>query len=321
MKDWVLPVTIFLVGGAILALGTAVSNGMKSNNPFEARDLLTRDMKKTPIWVFYDTSIPNARKYADFGARNSRAINIPFLNLCYQSIVLQNKDMYRIEVVDGLSGVAELLGGWKELPPKLQNPLGTLETSDVAWIRSAILAKYGGLWVAPSVICIKPFGALPDKPVFFGVDSDETFAGTAGAAVPNFYVAWSPKPEHPFWVAWEAKSRQRLGSSGGGDVARSDEKWEFLAISAIYPDIEVRPLAEASRKGPAGRRIQVEDLLSAGQEGEWPFEISVLANYVSIPWPELKDRRAFGWFLRMSEDQIAESDLVIRDLFELAQVL
>jgi hypothetical protein len=30
-----------------------------------------------------------------------------------------------------------------------------------------------------------------------------------------------------------------------------------------------------------------------------------------IPWPEMKERRAFGWFLRMSEEQILESDLAI----------
>jgi hypothetical protein len=52
-----------------------------------------------------------------------------------------------------------------------------------------------------------------------------------------------------------------------------------------------------------------------------PFEIGSLAVYVPLPWPELRDRRAFGWFLRMSEDQIAESDLVIRDLFQKARVV
>jgi hypothetical protein len=89
----------------------------------------------------------------------------------------------------------------------------------------------------------------------------------------------------------------------------------------MYPDIEVRPLAELGRKGAAGRRIQIEDLLAAGQEGEIHFDVGCLATYVALPWPELKDRRAYGWFLRMSESQIAESDLVIRDLYHMAGVL
>jgi hypothetical protein len=89
----------------------------------------------------------------------------------------------------------------------------------------------------------------------------------------------------------------------------------------MHPDYEIRPLAEVSRKGAAGRRIQVEDILAAGQDGDMPFGIGHNAVYVPLPWPELKDRRAFGWFLRMSEDQIAESDLVIRDLFKRAGVI
>jgi hypothetical protein len=46
-----------------------------------------------------------------------------------------------------------------------------------------------------------------------------------------------------------------------------------------------------------------------------------MAVYVPLPWPELENRRAFGWFLRMSEGQIAESDLVIRDLYRVAGVI
>jgi hypothetical protein len=162
---------------------------------------------------------------------------------------------------------------------------------------------------------------LPQTPVFFGTDTDETFVGTAGTPVPNFQVAWSPKPQDPLWVAWEAMSKKRLNKSGGGDTARGADKWEFLALAARFPDIDVRPLAEVGRKGSAGRRIQIEDLLAAGQEGDLPFEIGPMAVYVPLPWPELRDRRAFGWFLRLSEDQIAESDLVIRDLYRMAGVI
>ena len=316
-----MPLTIGIVAVAAIAIGAGVSQGMINQNIFESTTLFDRGMDLPCIWVFFDTSIPNARNYSDFGSRSSRALNLPFLNLCYESIAKQNASQYKIQAISGLAGLAELLGGWNELPEKLKNPLTTLEPCDYAWIRSAILAKYGGLWVAPATICIRPFGKMPDKPVFFGTDSDETFVGTAGTPVPNFQVAWSPKPEDPLWVAWEAMSRKRLNTSGGGDTARGADKWEFLALAARFPEIDVRPLAEVGRKGSAGRRIQIEDLLAAGQEGDLPFEIGPMAVYVPLPWPELENRRAFGWFLRLSEGQIAESDLVIRDLYKMAGVL
>lgn len=320
-QDWIMPLTIGIIATIAIVVGANVSKGMVRSNPFEDNTLFQRDMDKPAIWIFYDTSIPNARQSYDYHNSSSRAINLPFLNLCYESIAKQNSANYRIEAISGLNGLAEKLGGWDQLPAKLQNPLVTLEPSDMAWIRAAILAKFGGLWVAPATICIKPFGLLPSKPVFFGTDADESFAGTVGTAAPNFQVAWSPNVNNPFWAAWEAKSRSRLDSSAGGDTARSADKWEFVALSNLYPDLEVRPLAEIGRKGAAGRRIQLEDILASGQEGDMPFEISSLGVYVAIPWPELRNRRAFGWFLRMSENQIAESDLVIRDLYHMAGVI
>lgn len=322
MKDWVVPLTVSLIAVTALALGRSVSHYMVYKNPFEAKDLFQRGLGLPVIWVFYDTSIPNARQYSDFNARTSRALNLPFLNLCYESIAKQNSGSYRVEAISGLAGLAEKLGGWDQLPAKLQNPLTSLEPADLAWIRAAILSKFGGLWVAPTTICIRPFGSMPsDTSVFFGTDADESFAGTAGTTVPNFQVAWSPKANDPLWMAWEAKSRQRLDSSAGGDTARSAHKWEYLALTEMYTNYEVRPLAEVGRKGLSGRRIQIEDLLAAGQEGILHFEIGPLACYVALPWPEMKDRRAFGWFLRMSESQIAESDLVIRDLYHMAGVV
>ena len=321
MKDWMMPLTIGIVALTAIAIGASISQGMIGDNPFEAPDLLKKGLGMPSIWIFLDTSIPNARNYSDFGARSSRALNLPFLNLCYESIAKQNASQYRIQTISGLAGLSELLGGWEQLPEKFRNPLVTLEPADYAWIRASVLAKHGGLWVAPSTICIKPFGQLPNKPTFFGTDTDETFVGTAGTSVPSFQVAWSPKADDPFWVAWEAISRKRLSSSGGGDTARGADKWEFLSLAARFPDIEVRPMAEVGRKGAAGRRIQIEDILAAGQEGILPFDIGAMAVYVPLPWPELRDRRAFGWFLRMSESQIAESDLVIRDLYRMAGVL
>jgi hypothetical protein len=135
MKDWMMPLTILCIGGAILGIGAIVGTSVVSKNPFEAKNLFDRDMEKPILWVFYDTSIPNARKYNDFGSRSSRALNLPFLNLCYESIVKHNKAQYRIEVVDGLTGLADKLGGWDKLPAKYQNPLVTLEPADLCWIR------------------------------------------------------------------------------------------------------------------------------------------------------------------------------------------
>ena len=113
--------------------------------------------------------------------------------------------------------------------------------------------------------------------------------------------------------------RTRLEKRAGGSEFRRDEMSD--AVDALRmaegrgEPIEVRPTAELTRKGAAGRRIQCEDLLASGDIADLPFQLTKDAVYVPIPWPELKERRAFGWFLRMSEDQIMESDLAVSHLF------
>jgi hypothetical protein len=69
---------------------------------------------------------------------------------------------------------------------------------------------------------------------------------------------------------------------------------------------------ELSRK-ENGKRIQLEDLL-ASVDGRLPFNVISYQVYVPFMWKELRDREMFGWFLRMSEMQIMESDLAIKYL-------
>jgi hypothetical protein len=296
------------------------SKDIIKNNPFLDKHLLKRGLDKPTIWLYYDVSDVNSRNWMDFGSRSSRALNLPFLNLCYETIVKQNKKDYKIEVISGLSGVAELLGGWNHLPPGLRDPISPVNEAELNYIRSAILAKYGGLWLSPYSICIKPFGKLPDnKVVFFGTDLDETYSGSQGTTVPGFRCIWSPKPEHPLFKEWASICYTRVAEKRGGDQIRGDAKWDWVRLSDTYSGygIIVDANSEGMRKKD-GKRIQLEDLLAAGIDGNLPFDIYNYTIYVSFPWPELRDREAFGWFLRMSEEQILSSDIAVKYLLTMS---
>jgi hypothetical protein len=65
-----------------------------------------------------------------------------------------------------------------------------------------------------------------------------------------------------------------------------------------------------------GKRIELEDLLATGTDGNLPFDICGYTIYIPFPWHELRDREMFGWFLRMSEDQIMNSDISVKYLLE-----
>lgn len=302
------------------------SKQLIEDNPFLDKNLTKRGLEKPPLWLYYDTSDVNSRWWYDFGARSSRALNLPFLNLCYDTIVTQNSENYRIEVITGLTGVAALLGGPQALPSGLQNPLTTVNEAHLNWIRAAILAKYGGLWVSPTTVCLKPFkplvveGKSTGLITFYGTDMGETYAGKEGTALPGFRCIACPAvskevPPSPLFLEWEQLCRFRLDNIKGGQEIRGDAKWDWVALTSKYPGVEVDAAAECGRK-KGGRRIELEDLLATGTEGDLPFPVLPCAVYVPISWPELRDREIFGWFLRMSEDQVLASDLAITYLFQ-----
>jgi hypothetical protein len=309
-------ITAALIIVLAISLAWYVSSSTIEENTFANRKLLKKDMDLPVIWLYVDTSHVNSRSWVDFMARSSRAINLPFLNLCYETIVKQNQGRYRVEVVGGLSDVAVRLGGWEKLPTPLQNPIAPVGPAELNWIRAAILSRFGGLWLEPNTIALKSFGPLPsDKVVLFGTDDQETYSGPLGTKAPSLRALWAPKADHPFFIEWEGQAKRRLEAPGEGKAFRNDSVSDVLEFAEQYKsEVVYRPLAELRRK-PNGKLIQLDDLMMAGQEGDLPFVIHQQSVYVPIPIDELLARREYGWFTRMSEEQILESDLVISSLF------
>jgi len=307
-----------LVGVAAFLVGVYGFGNETKLNPFKDRNLLSKGMDAPTIWLYYDESDVNSRWWQDFGARSTRVLNLPFLNLCYERISKMNSDRYKIEVISGLTDLASRLGGWQELPVGLQNPLANVGDAELNWIRAEILCRFGGLWVNPAVVCLKPFPDIPqDKILFFGTDGDASYAGPGGTALPSFYAIGAGRKNHPVFEQWAQAAFERLDKRMGGQQIRGDAKWDYTAFAAKNPDVINYPNMELSRR-PDGKRIQLEDLLSAGQQGDLRFQVTESTVYCPIPWPELRERRLFGWFLRMNEEQILNSDLAISDLFRLA---
>jgi hypothetical protein len=192
----------------------------------------------------------------------------------------------------------------------------TVNQPELDFIRAAVLAKYGGLWLTPGAICRKGFGELPkDKNVFFGTDLDDSFSGGEGTRVPGFRAVWACRSGHPVFEEMAAATYKRLEEAGGGLQVRNDAKWDYIQFAAQAVDTEVRAGDELGRKGRDGKRIELEDLLAANAAEIMPFSVGHSTIYTPIPLEELGRRRNFGWFLRLSEEQILESDLAVSVLF------
>jgi len=307
-------VPAYLIALGVLSL-TAVSVGLTYNkkvieeDSFQRRNLLNDGLDNNTLWLYYDQSDVNSRYWNDFGARSSRVLHTPYLNLCYESICKKNGRNYNIKIIAGLSDLAIILGGWKELPKSLQNPIAPVNEAEKNYIRATILRRYGGLWVEPSTISLKPFPQL-NKVTFFGTDKDESYSDMNGTPVPGIHVMYSPKANDKIFVELEELSLKRIENQEGGKQFRKDIKWDLKNVMDKYSDdIDYYPDVEFSRNY-AGRRIQLEDLLSSNN-----IPVPNNSVYVPLDSKELEERRNFGWFLRMSEEQILSSDLLISRLF------
>jgi hypothetical protein len=289
----------------------------KQKNTFEDPDLLKRGLNTPTIWIFVNDTEVNSRMWADFGARSSRVYNLPFLNLCYSSIVKAAGTNYHIEVISGLADAEQRLG---YLPTPMRNKRIPLRSEEMTYLKVAFLEKFGGLWISPATIFIRSLPILPkDKVVLFGSDPLETYSGPEGTELPNQHAMWSPKPHHPFFIKWKNTLEPRIEEQHGGREVRNDSRWDIVFAGSNKEDVTLMPNAELTRKA-GGRKIELEDLLASGTEGKLPFEIPNETLYVPFPWPELLERRIFGWFLRLSEQQIKTSDLVVTYLFKAANV-
>ncbi len=311
---------LFILGILILIaiiFGIFYSKDLIKNNPFLDKNLINRGTDKPALWLFYPSSEVNSRQWLDFGSRSTRALNIPFLNLCYESIIKYNKNDFNIRVISGVPGIIELLG-YDNLPSgfKQHGDITPIEEAEMNWIRSAILRKYGGLFLNPATICLKSFGNLSKNDViFFGTDLNETYAGKNGTTTPGLNALWISKPNHPMMVEWEQVCFDRINHKRGGQNIRGDYRWDFVRFSTEYPNVIVDPSVEGLRK-KNGKRIQLEDLLATGTEGNLPFDVNKNVVYITFPWNELRDREMFGWFLRMSEKQIMDSDIAVKYLLQ-----
>jgi hypothetical protein len=296
-------------------VGSVMAKRENAANPFTDRGLLKRGAGLPPIWLFYNTGDINARSWADFGARSSRALNVPYLNLAYEAVVRHNSDNYRVEVINGVNGVAELLG-WDAIPEPMKTAERQMNVREMNWIRAAVLARFGGLWLEASSLCVRGFGKLPESEVmFFGTDLDESVVGDGGSRVPGLRAIWSPSAGHPVFVEWAADEYERVCGRKAGHLG-SSEKWGYLAHTEGRGDVVVNVRAECGR-GAGGKRIELDTLLETSEDGSLLFSVPADAVYVPVPWRELCGRSSLAWFLRMSEEQIMESDLVVKWLLNM----
>jgi hypothetical protein len=317
MKGWVLATALLIVSIGLSLVVEIKPKTNVNNLAVPTKVLLDPRVDLPCIWLFINDGDVNSRYWSDFGARSSRVLNKPYMNLCYETIVRNAGDRYRVEIIRGLSDAVQRLGDANLLPAPLRNSKAFLKDEEIQFIGIAFLAKFGGLWMSPSTVCIKEIPSLPkDKIIAFGTSDSETYSGKDGTRVPNTQYIWCPNAGTPMFNSWASTLYERLDSFSGGQRVRRDNQWDWLDVSNGACGVTTQPNTTLQRKAN-GRRIELEDLFASGTEGNLPFTISEDVIFVPIPYFELDRSSRYGWFLKSSESQILESDLAITYLFRM----
>ena len=83
-------IVVSLIVMATIVGGIYVTSTIRNDDPIQDRHLLKHGDKLPTLWLYLNDSEVNSRRWTGFEERSSRVINIPFLNLCYETCVKMN---------------------------------------------------------------------------------------------------------------------------------------------------------------------------------------------------------------------------------------
>jgi len=249
------------------------------------------------LWFVVDDYGVNTRHWADFGARSSKELNLPFLQITKARCQITQGGDFKINELIGRQAVAQAIrenngivpDAHLEIPPFLWR----------AWARSALLAYAGGLYLDGSSLCLGPsFATVVDSAdnILFGLESNPLSAGS--------YAGWAAKKGSDPWLIYTDTIVRFIGKGQlSWDSAKARNQiasWNTSILSKIKVLVE----PEWSRLSD-GTVIELEDVF--GRSLSEYYNPSSKSIYLPIDMERLK-RSTYNWFLRMSNEQILDPD-------------
>ena len=253
---------------------------------------------KPTLWWFIDTDT-NARHWADFGARNSRAPNRGYLELALKKLNATQGDSYVIKPLYGRKETLAVIDGANQralaLPPDLWR----------SYVVANLCAQKGGLVVdGNSTLFISKLEAPRVHAAMFGIYPDEPVVSpmTAVAAGPAPYVGWASTTLHPAW-AHAAQHYNALVEAGQQAWGAASARRMFLDIWQTQKElgaVAIRGIDGSRRSN--GTKLQLDDIF-----GKTRLDLPKETKYITYDGSDLERRFEYNWFLRLSSKQILES--------------
>lgn len=283
----------------LFTIGAVAYLSNKVINLEEKKEGFANNILKQNLWFVVDDYGVNSRRWADFGARSSRDINIGLLNITRARCAVTQGGDFNIVELNGRLAVANAVrdnGGYVpdkhlEIPPYLWR----------AWARAALLGNAGGLYLDGFSLCLGPsFNTVTNGAdnLLFGLDSDPLSAGS--------YCGWAANKRSTAWLAYldaVAQFIERGPLSWNAAKARNQvASWN---ASILAPAVKLLVEPEWSRLNN-GTPVLLEDLFGTSLSDVYrPGPSSI---YVPVDIDLLTRTVSFNWVLRMSSEQLMDPE-------------
>jgi len=312
----ILMILILLIIGYAYSMYTGKLN---NENEIEERDLIQQflandvnkmDRTKPFIWIPIEYEV-NGRQWLNFSSRNTTNLNQPYLYLTIRSIIEKCGDSFNICIIDD-NVFNKLLPNWSIIVSRLTNPLRS-HMRELAMAK--LLNKYGGMRLPPSFICFDDLITLYE----LGVNTETASGGGVFVTemvsnnVLSSSLAYTPSSK----IMGCAKNSELMKRyieylevlitkdyTEDMDFDGKISKWFYNEISKETVNV-IKPELIGAKKMDDSPVI-LDELLSDSN-----IDISKDSFGIYINGCELLRRQNFGWFVRMSPEQVLESNTQI----------
>ncbi len=241
-----------------------------------------KSSKRRKIWIYMDFE-RNSRLWESFGSRSSTKLNLSYMNLCIKSIIDWCSESYDIFIFSDID-INEILEedfDYKKLSGELLEKYRHISLMK-------ILNKYGGVMVPPSLFLKKSIKHIDNEKIWYvsdvnNLDNVNMSNRTASAC---FSGSNANNPQLQEYIEYLSK----------------DSNCHFEENYLVKHNIPYIDGKIIGTKDLNDKKIMLEDLMSTQK-------IIFSENNIGLymPHKELKKRKIYNWYCKMSEEQVLNS--------------
>jgi hypothetical protein len=260
---------------------------------------------KPILWIHIEYDV-NSRKWLNYGSRNTTELNQPYLYLTIRSIIQKCSDSFHICLIDD-SSFNKLLPNWTLQAQNLPRPLRP-HLRELAFAK--VLEMYGGMRIPPSFICFKNLFSIYDTALLpASMFVGEMLATSSVSTLAEFFPSteiMGCKRNSPIMKKYISYIEVLISKDYTNEMDFLGECGRWCYSEIINGNMSAITSTLFGIQSQTGNAILIEDLI-----GDQDVDLDKNAVGLYIPERELLKRIAFGWFIRLSPQQVLESNTLI----------